>query len=105
MTNFGNLPFEKLIAYQEARKLLEAMREAAISEKRRQRSTSRWPPGPANQSLPGGHFSTRAPCTPCSRGSSGGLESADESSMTNDGNPRNNKRRRRRFLFPKCRCQ
>src|SRR5438105_10909754 len=34
MTNFGNLPFEKLIAYQEARKLLEAMREAAISEGR-----------------------------------------------------------------------
>src|SRR5437660_1999897 len=34
MTNFGNLPFEKLIAYQEARKLLEAMREAAISDGR-----------------------------------------------------------------------
>ena len=32
MTNFGNLPFEKLLAYQEARKLLEAMREAAISD-------------------------------------------------------------------------
>src|SRR5947209_19522341 len=34
MTNFGDLPFEKLIAYQEARKLLEAMREAAISDGR-----------------------------------------------------------------------
>src|SRR5882672_8556817 len=34
MTNFGNLPLEKLLAYQEARKLLEAMREAAISESR-----------------------------------------------------------------------
>src|SRR5205807_5849423 len=34
MTNFGNLPFEKLIAYQEARKLLEAMRESGISEGR-----------------------------------------------------------------------
>src|SRR5712691_2674073 len=34
MTNFGNLPFEKLVAYQEARKLLEAMREAAISDSR-----------------------------------------------------------------------
>ena len=32
MTNFGNLPFEKLLAYQEARKLLEAMREAAIRD-------------------------------------------------------------------------
>jgi len=32
MTNFGNLPFEKLIAYQEARKLLDAVRESAISE-------------------------------------------------------------------------
>src|SRR5258706_16101053 len=34
MTNFGNLPFEKLLAYQEARKLLEAMREAAIRDSR-----------------------------------------------------------------------
>ena len=34
MTNFGNLPFEKLLAYQEARKLLEAMREAAITDSR-----------------------------------------------------------------------
>jgi len=34
MTNFGSLPFEKLIAYQEARKLLEAVREAAISDGR-----------------------------------------------------------------------
>src|SRR5260221_7134815 len=34
MTNFGSLPFEKLIAYQEARKLLAAVREAAISESR-----------------------------------------------------------------------
>src|SRR5438552_12734654 len=34
MTNFGALPFEKLIAYQEARKLLAAVREAAISETR-----------------------------------------------------------------------
>ena len=34
MTNFGNLPFEKLIAYQEARKLLDAVRESAISEGR-----------------------------------------------------------------------
>src|SRR5437868_14664906 len=34
MTNFGNLPFEKLIAYQEARKLLVAMREAAITDSR-----------------------------------------------------------------------
>src|SRR5438477_5956883 len=32
MTNFGNLPFEKLLAYQEARKLLAAVREASISE-------------------------------------------------------------------------
>ena|SRR5438477_3136445 len=32
MTNFGNLPFEKLHAYQEARKLLDAVRESAISE-------------------------------------------------------------------------
>src|SRR6266849_6959431 len=51
---------------------------AARIVKRRQRSTSHWPPGPANKRLPGGHFCTRAPCTPCSRGSSGGLESADE---------------------------
>src|SRR5438309_10893833 len=34
MTNFGNLPFEKLLAYQEARKLLEAMREAGITDGR-----------------------------------------------------------------------
>src|SRR5437879_10335758 len=34
MTNFGNLPFEKLHAYQESRKLLDAVREAAISEGR-----------------------------------------------------------------------
>src|SRR5216110_912177 len=34
MTNFGNLPFEKLLAYQEARKLLDAVRESAISEGR-----------------------------------------------------------------------
>src|SRR5438067_7038377 len=34
MTNFRNLPFEKLLAYQEARKLLEAMREAAITDSR-----------------------------------------------------------------------
>ncbi len=34
MTNFGNLPFEKLLAYQEARKLLDAVRESAISESR-----------------------------------------------------------------------
>src|SRR6266404_8554758 len=34
MTNFGNLPFEKLIAYQEARKLLDAVRESGISESR-----------------------------------------------------------------------
>jgi four helix bundle protein len=34
MTNFGDLPFEKLIAYQEARKLLDAVRECAISEGR-----------------------------------------------------------------------
>ena len=32
MTNFGNLPHEKLIAYQEARKLLAAVREACIGE-------------------------------------------------------------------------
>ena len=32
MTNFGNLPFEKLHAYQEARKLLDAVRESAIAE-------------------------------------------------------------------------
>src|SRR2546421_4696857 len=37
MTNFGNLPFEKLLAYQEARKLLEAaigdsrLRDQALS--------------------------------------------------------------------------
>src|SRR5205809_6902793 len=34
MTNFGNLPFEKLHAYQEARKLLDAVRGSAISEAR-----------------------------------------------------------------------
>src|SRR5712691_8908072 len=34
MTNFGNLPFEKLIAYQEARRLLDAVRESGISESR-----------------------------------------------------------------------
>src|ERR1700737_4369227 len=34
MTNFGNLPFEKLHAYQESRKLLDAVRESAISEGR-----------------------------------------------------------------------
>ena len=34
MTNFGNLPFEKLLAYQEARKLLDVVRESAISEGR-----------------------------------------------------------------------
>src|SRR5207244_9672270 len=34
MTNFGNLPFERLLAYQEARKLLEAVREACITESR-----------------------------------------------------------------------
>ena len=34
MTNFGNLPFEKLHACQEARKLLDAVRESAISEGR-----------------------------------------------------------------------
>src|SRR5258706_15311925 len=34
MTNYGNLPFEKLLAYQEARKLLEAVQEAAISDGR-----------------------------------------------------------------------
>ena len=34
MTNFGALPFEKLIAYQEARKLLAAVREAGITEGR-----------------------------------------------------------------------
>src|SRR2546428_4741794 len=34
MTNFGNLPFEKLFAYQEARKLLEAVREAAVTDSR-----------------------------------------------------------------------
>jgi hypothetical protein len=34
MTNFGYLPFEKLNAHQEARKLLAAVREAAISEAR-----------------------------------------------------------------------
>src|SRR2546421_11866605 len=34
MTNFGNLPFERLHAYQEARKLLDAVRESAISEGR-----------------------------------------------------------------------
>jgi len=33
MTNFGNLPFEKLLAYQEARKLLAAIREASISDR------------------------------------------------------------------------
>src|SRR6266849_2529973 len=56
--------------------------------KRRQRSTSRWPPGPANKSLPGGHSYTRAPCTPCSRGSSGGLESADETRQQSVDCPR-----------------
>jgi four helix bundle protein len=34
MTNFGYLPYEKLVAYQEARKLLAAVREASISEAR-----------------------------------------------------------------------
>src|ERR1700736_1384847 len=34
MTNFGNLPFEKLHAYQESRKLLDAVRESAIPEGR-----------------------------------------------------------------------
>src|SRR6267142_1917265 len=34
MTNFGSLPFEKLIANQEARKLLDAVRESGISESR-----------------------------------------------------------------------
>jgi four helix bundle protein len=34
MMNFGYLPFEKLNAYQEARKLLAAVREASISESR-----------------------------------------------------------------------
>ena len=34
MTNFGYLPFEKLKAYQEARKLLAAVREASITESR-----------------------------------------------------------------------
>ena len=34
MTNFGNLPFERLLAYQEARKLLEAVRAACITESR-----------------------------------------------------------------------
>src|SRR5258708_2060935 len=34
MTNFGSLPFEKLIAYQEARELLDPVRESAISEGR-----------------------------------------------------------------------
>ena len=34
MTNFGALPFEKLHAYQESRRLLDAVREAAISEGR-----------------------------------------------------------------------
>jgi four helix bundle protein len=34
MTNFGNLPFEKLVAYQEARKLLDAVRESAITDGR-----------------------------------------------------------------------
>ena len=34
MTNSGYLPFEKLTAYQEARKLLAAVREASISEAR-----------------------------------------------------------------------
>jgi four helix bundle protein len=34
MTNFGTLPFEKLQAYQEARELLDAVREASISEGR-----------------------------------------------------------------------
>ncbi len=34
MTNFGDLPFKKLHAYQESRKLLDAVRESAISEGR-----------------------------------------------------------------------
>ena len=34
MTNYGNLPFEKLLAYQEARKLLEAVQHAGISDGR-----------------------------------------------------------------------
>src|SRR3989442_1766789 len=34
MTNFGNLPFKKLLAYQEARRLLAAVREAAITDTR-----------------------------------------------------------------------
>src|SRR5947209_19250659 len=34
MTSLGNLPFEKLHAYQESRKLLDAVRESAISEGR-----------------------------------------------------------------------
>src|SRR5437773_3969924 len=34
MTNFGSLPFERLHAYQEARKLLDAVRESSISEGR-----------------------------------------------------------------------
>ena len=34
MTNFGYLPFEKLKAYQEARKLLAAVREASITDSR-----------------------------------------------------------------------
>src|SRR5438477_9223279 len=34
MTNFGNLPFEKLLAYQEARKLLAVVRESSITDSR-----------------------------------------------------------------------
>src|SRR5438034_7354027 len=34
MTNFGNLPFERLHAYQKARKLLDCVRESAITEGR-----------------------------------------------------------------------
>src|SRR5207244_3308179 len=34
MTNFGNFPFEKLHAYQAGRRLLDSVRESAISEGR-----------------------------------------------------------------------
>src|SRR5438034_11765590 len=34
MTNFGNLPFERLHAYQKARKLLDCVRESAITDSR-----------------------------------------------------------------------
>jgi four helix bundle protein len=34
MTNFSSLPHERLMAYQEARKLLSCVREAAISERK-----------------------------------------------------------------------